>query len=101
MDGKKKKGIDSSDGLMPNASPITSTTTPDNLNSDGKDIKNNSDEQKNGEKNAEWSIKGQYDKLKEKYPDAIILFHVGDFYEVYFEDAEAASEILGLAAAWR
>ena len=35
-------------------------------------------------------------KLKGKHPDALLLFRVGDFYESYFEDAEKASEVLGL-----
>ncbi|MDO5771434.1 MAG: zincin-like metallopeptidase domain-containing protein [Bacteroidales bacterium] len=38
-----------------------------------------------------------YDYLKKKHPDAVLLFRVGDFYETYKEDAERASKILGLA----
>ncbi len=38
----------------------------------------------------------QYFKIKEKYPDAILLFRVGDFYETFSEDAVKASEILGI-----
>src|SRR5574344_2384828 len=34
--------------------------------------------------------------LKEKHPDALILFKVGDFYESYFEDAKKVSEVLGV-----
>ena len=34
--------------------------------------------------------------LKEKHPDAVILFRVGDFYETYFEDAKKLSEVLGV-----
>ena len=34
--------------------------------------------------------------LKEKHPDAVILFRVGDFYESYLDDAKKLSEILGL-----
>ena len=34
--------------------------------------------------------------LKEKHPDALILFRVGDFYETYCEDAKKLSEVLGL-----
>jgi DNA mismatch repair protein MutS len=37
-----------------------------------------------------------YDELKSKYPDAVILMRVGDFYETYKQDAQDASEILGL-----
>ncbi len=38
----------------------------------------------------------QYYGIKEKYPDAILLFRVGDFYETFSEDAIKASEILGI-----
>ena len=38
----------------------------------------------------------QYYKIKEKYPDALLLFRVGDFYETFHEDAVKASNILGI-----
>lgn len=38
----------------------------------------------------------QYFEIKEKHPDAILLFRVGDFYETFLEDAIAASDILGI-----
>ncbi|MCM1355079.1 MAG: DNA mismatch repair protein MutS [Staphylococcus sp.] len=38
----------------------------------------------------------QYMAMKEKHPDAILLFRVGDFYETFSEDAIASSEILGI-----
>ena len=38
----------------------------------------------------------QYNAFKAKYPDAILLFRVGDFYETYGEDAVKSSEILGI-----
>lgn len=38
----------------------------------------------------------QFFQLKEKHPDAIILFRCGDFYETYADDAKEASEILGI-----
>ena len=38
----------------------------------------------------------QYFELKEKHPDAIMLFRCGDLYETYSEDAVTASEILGI-----
>lgn len=38
----------------------------------------------------------QYYGLKQKYPDAILLFRVGDFYETFGEDAIKASQILGI-----
>ena len=38
----------------------------------------------------------QYQEMKKKHPDAILLFRVGDFYEIFGEDAAQASEILGI-----
>lgn len=38
----------------------------------------------------------QYEDMKKKHPDAILLFRVGDFYETFGEDAIATSEILGI-----
>lgn len=38
----------------------------------------------------------QYNGIKVKYPDAILLFRVGDFYETFGEDAVKASKILGI-----
>ena len=38
----------------------------------------------------------QYNSVKVKYPDAILLFRVGDFYETFGEDAVHASRILGI-----
>ena len=40
----------------------------------------------------------QFYSLKEKHPDAVLLFRCGDFYETYAQDAVQASEILGPAA---
>ena len=37
----------------------------------------------------------QYFDIKAKHPDAILLFRVGDFYEMYGEDAVTGAEILG------
>ena len=38
----------------------------------------------------------QYNSIKSKYPDAILLFRVGDFYETFGEDAIRAAKILGI-----
>ncbi len=38
----------------------------------------------------------QYYKIKEKHPDAVLLFRVGDFYETFEKDAIKTSEILGI-----
>jgi len=39
---------------------------------------------------------GQYNQIKAKYPDALLLFRVGDFYETFGQDAITASNILGI-----
>ena len=36
----------------------------------------------------------QYLSIKENYPDAILFFRMGDFYEMFFEDAKVASRVL-------
>ena len=38
----------------------------------------------------------QYNAIKVKYPDAMLLFRVGDFYETFGEDAKKAAEVLGI-----
>ncbi|MBI5639641.1 MAG: DNA mismatch repair protein MutS [Nitrospirae bacterium] len=43
----------------------------------------------------------QYAGIKERYPDAIVLFRLGDFYEMFGEDAEKASRILQIALTTR
>jgi DNA mismatch repair protein MutS len=39
----------------------------------------------------------QYLQIKSQYPDAILFFRMGDFYEMFFEDAEVASKELEIA----
>jgi len=39
----------------------------------------------------------QFHHFKSKYPDAILFFRMGDFYETFYEDAETCSRVLGLA----
>jgi len=38
----------------------------------------------------------QYLEIKEQYPNEILFYRMGDFYEMFFDDAEAASRILGI-----
>ena len=38
----------------------------------------------------------QYKKFKEQYPDALLLFRMGDFYEMFFDDARAAASVLDI-----
>lgn len=46
-------------------------------------------------------IMRQFYDMKEKYPDTLMLFRVGDFYETYERDAKNASEILGITLTWK
>ncbi|MCX7661078.1 MAG: DNA mismatch repair protein MutS, partial [Candidatus Omnitrophica bacterium] len=39
----------------------------------------------------------QYLRIKKDYPDSILLFRLGDFYEMFFEDAKIASRVLNIA----
>lgn len=43
----------------------------------------------------------QYAEMKKKHPDAVILFRCGDFYETFAEDAQTASEVLGITLTTR
>ena len=43
----------------------------------------------------------QYLKVKEQYPDCILMYRLGDFYEMFFEDAYTASKILEIALTGR
>ncbi len=43
----------------------------------------------------------QYYKIKEQYPDMLLFFRLGDFYEMFFDDAKTGSEVLGLTLTGR
>src|ERR1043165_5644559 len=45
---------------------------------------------------AETPLMQQHKAIKAKYPDAILLFRVGDFYETFGQDAIIASQVLGI-----
>lgn len=47
-------------------------------------------------KSKETPLMKQYYDMKSKYPDAILLYRMGDFYETFGEDAISASKILGI-----
>jgi DNA mismatch repair ATPase MutS len=38
----------------------------------------------------------QFLGIKKEYPDTILFFRMGDFYEMFFEDAKIASNLLGI-----
>lgn len=43
-----------------------------------------------------WPLLKQFQKLKVKHPDALLLFRSGDFYEAYMEDAVTVANLLGI-----
>ncbi len=45
---------------------------------------------------ADTPLMRQYNEIKKKHPDAILLFRIGDFYETFSEDAIIAAQILGI-----
>ena len=45
---------------------------------------------------SETPLMKQYNLIKSKYPDTLLLFRVGDFYETFGKDAIVASNILGI-----
>ncbi len=42
------------------------------------------------------SIEKQFKEMKKQHPNSILIFRVGDFYELFHEDAEKAAEVLGI-----
>lgn len=53
-------------------------------------------ENKNKQPYAETPLMKQYNTIKAQYPDALLLFRVGDFYETFGEDAIKTAQILGI-----
>jgi len=41
-------------------------------------------------------LMAQYNKVKQEYPDTILLFRIGDFFETFDDDAKTASKVLGI-----
>ncbi|MDI9881867.1 DNA mismatch repair protein MutS [Flectobacillus longus] len=58
--------------------------------------KNTDTDNKPAKKANETPLSKQYNQIKAKYPGALLLFRVGDFYETFGEDAVTASKILGI-----
>ncbi len=56
---------------------------------------------KKDEKPQKSQMMQHYDKLKEQYSDAIVLYRLGDFYEMFYDDAIKASKILDLTLTGR
>jgi DNA mismatch repair protein MutS len=53
-------------------------------------------ENKQMSKTGDTPLMQQHRAIKQKYPDAILLFRVGDFYETFEQDAVIASRVLGI-----
>jgi DNA mismatch repair protein MutS len=47
-------------------------------------------------KAGETPLMAQYREIKAQHPDAVLFFRMGDFYEMFYEDAEVAARVLGL-----
>ncbi len=41
-------------------------------------------------------VQRQFLELKKQQPDAVLFFRLGDFYEMFFDDAKIASRVLGI-----
>lgn len=86
-----------SNGIKPpTPDPVKPTPTPPTLK---PEVKPEMPEQKPLAEKIEQKnepLLKQYQEMKKKHPDAILLFRVGDFYEIFGEDAVQASDILGI-----
>ena len=49
------------------------------------------------EYNSKTPMMEQYNRIKKQHQDALLFFRLGDFYEMFFEDAKIASPILEIA----
>ncbi len=82
-----------SNGIKPpTPDPVTPTPTP-TPKQDAK-VETPRAEKKSSLTNT--PLMQQYQEMKKKHPDAVLLFRVGDFYEIFGKDAVIASEILGI-----
>ena len=73
---------------------------PNNATQDVKDLARAAEKQQHAVSPAEEKLSpmlNQYDSMKAKHPDAMLLFRSGDFYMVYREDAVKASKVLNLS----
>ena len=88
--------VDRYNGYSPKLTPPNSPTPPD--------APTEKQEEKVVRQKAisnETPLLKQYQEVKKKHPDAILIFRVGDFYEMFGDDAREASEILGITLTTR
>ena len=76
----------------PTPDPVTPTPTP----TPKQDVKEKTPKVEKQSSLTNTPLMQQYQEMKKKLPDAILLFRVGDFYEIFGKDAVKASEILGI-----
>lgn len=76
----------------PTPDPVTPTPTP----TPKQDVKEKTPKVEKQSSLTNTPLMQQYQEMKKKHPDAILLFRVGDFYEIFGKDAVKASEILGI-----
>lgn len=55
----------------------------------------------NGKSSKETPLLAQYFRIRQEYPDYLLFFRLGDFYELFFDDAKIASAILDIALTHR
>lgn len=70
-----------------------------NAQSDAQELEKESESEDSDSDNKEdkrTTFRKQFEEFKEKHPDALLLFRCGDFYETYENDAQIASEVLGI-----
>jgi flagellar biosynthesis GTPase FlhF len=70
--------------------------TKEETMADADVAKKNNTKRQNEEVQKATGLQKQWNDLKAKHPDALLLFRVGDFYEMYNQDARKGSEILGI-----
>ena len=80
-----------SNGIKPpTPDPVTPTPTPK------QEVKEKTPKAEKKSSLTNTPLMQQYQEMKKKHPDAVLLFRVGDFYEIFGKDAVTASEILGI-----
>ncbi len=87
---RQRLDIDRYNGYAPKLTPPTSPT----VRQETTEKKNDAVSRTTVTKAA--PLLDQYREMKKRHPDAILLFRAGDFYEIFGQDAVAASEILGI-----
>ncbi len=89
-----------SNGIKPpTPDPVTPTPTPTPKQKAQVKVETPRTEKKSSLTNT--PLMQQYQEMKKKHPDAVLLFRVGDFYEIFGKDAVTASEILGITLTHR